>query len=94
MPNVLRINARDNVAVALVDLSPGTTLDLGESVLEPHFISREAIPFGHKVAIARIAKGQPVTKYGAPIGVAKEDIAPGEHVHVHNLRSVRGVVGP
>ena len=94
MPNVLRISARDNVVVALVDLSPGTSLELGECVLEPCVTSREAIPFGHKVAIARIAKGQPVTKYGAPIGVAVEDIAPGEHVHVHNLRSVRGVVRP
>ena len=26
-------------------------------------------------------------KYGAPIGVATEGIAPGSHVHVHNMKS-------
>jgi len=51
---------------------------------------REAVPFGHKVAIANIPQGRAVIKYGASIGVATEDIIPGEHVHVHNLVSVRG----
>jgi len=31
-----------------------------------------------------------VIKYGTSIGVATDDVRPGEHVHVHNLRSVRG----
>ncbi len=44
------------------------------------------IPFGHKVARRAIAQGQPVVKYGVPIGVATCDIQPGEHVHVHNCR--------
>jgi altronate dehydratase small subunit len=53
-------------------------------------VTREAIPFGHKVAIVAIRQGETVVKYGASIGRATADIAPGEHVHVHNLRSVRG----
>jgi hypothetical protein len=28
-----------------------------------------------------------VIKYGAPIGSATRDIAPGEYVHTHNLKS-------
>jgi hypothetical protein len=28
-----------------------------------------------------------VLKYGAPIGSATADIAPGAHVHVHNMMS-------
>jgi altronate hydrolase len=43
------------------------------------------IPAGHKVALRAIAKGEPVRKYGWPIGHATADIAAGEHVHSHNL---------
>jgi hypothetical protein len=42
------------------------------------------------VALREIAAGEKVIKYGASIGVATGDIHPGEHVHTHNLRSVRG----
>ena len=40
---------------------------------------------GQKYAIAPIQKGENVIKYGNPIGHATQDIAPGEHVHTHNL---------
>ena len=42
---------------------------------------------GHKYAIRPIAPGENVIKYGMPIGHAKAAIAPGEHVHTHNLAS-------
>ena len=42
---------------------------------------------GHKYAIRPIAPGENVIKYGMPIGHAKVAIAPGEHVHTHNLAS-------
>lgn len=45
------------------------------------------IPAGHKAALCDIKKGEPVIKYGFPIGNAKEDIKAGEHVHCHNLKS-------
>lgn len=45
------------------------------------------IPAGHKVALQDISAGEPVIKYGFPIGNAKEDIKAGEHVHNHNLKS-------
>jgi len=90
MPNVLRINPADNVAMALHDLPAGTPLDLGASEGVLAIANTEPIPFGHKVAIAPIRQGQEVIKYGASIGVARGDIAPGQHVHVHNLASVRG----
>lgn len=44
------------------------------------------VPFGHKVALRRMVCGAPVLKYGVTIGVATQDISPGEHVHVHNCR--------
>ncbi len=40
---------------------------------------------GHKYALRAIAAGEDVIKYGMPIGRARCGIAPGEHVHVHNL---------
>lgn len=44
------------------------------------------IPFGHKVAVRRMPAGTAVVKYGVVIGQATQDIAPGDHVHVHNCR--------
>jgi altronate dehydratase len=48
------------------------------------------IPRGHKVALRAIRAGEPVVKYGHPIGAASVDIAPGDHVHIHNVSSGRG----
>jgi len=48
------------------------------------------IPYGHKVAIRPIKKGETVFKYGLSIGRATEDINVGDHVHVHNIESNRG----
>jgi altronate hydrolase len=78
-PSVLRIDPADTVAVALRDLEPSEVV-LGVEVLEP-------IGRGHKLALVPIAAGQTVIKYGWPIGVASADIAPGQHVHSHNLRT-------
>jgi hypothetical protein len=89
MTNALRIHPDDTVAVALVDLAPGIVVELADHG-KLGVVTRQEIPFGHKVAIAPMAQGQTVVKYGASIGVATVDIQPGEHVHVHNLRSVRG----
>ena len=90
MVNVLRIHPDDNVVVALLDLPKGSHLEAAQPIANEGILAQDAIPFGHKVAIADINQGQSVMKYGASIGVATEDIAPGQHVHLHNLRSVRG----
>lgn len=47
-------------------------------------------PCGHKIALKTIAKGNPVIKYGYPIGTATTDIAKGEWVHSHNLTTGLG----
>ena len=48
------------------------------------------VPYGHKIAVCSIKKGEQITKYGEEIGIASKDIAKGEYVHVHNLDSMRG----
>ena len=45
---------------------------------------------GHKYALCAIRAGENVIKYGMPIGHATCDIAPGEHVHVHNVATNLG----
>ncbi|MCL1999501.1 MAG: altronate dehydratase family protein [Turicibacter sp.] len=45
------------------------------------------IPFGHKRALVDIKSGENVIKYGFPIGRAVADIAAGEHIHVHNIKT-------
>ncbi len=74
----IRLNAADNVVVARADMAAGAVVT-GESVT-----CREAIPAGHKVAAAAIARGGAIRKYGQIIGFAGRDIAPGDHVHTHN----------
>lgn len=84
MREVLKINAADSVAVALVPLAAGTVVEVdGASVT-----LQTAVPAGHKFALRPIRAGEPVFKYGFPIGQAKCDIAVGEHVHVHNLKTL------
>ena len=78
--SLLVLNQKDNVAVALKELNPGDALPDGGRV------GAAVIPPGHKVAIKPVAKDEPIVKYGQIIGMAGEDIEPGEHVHVHNVR--------
>src|SRR5262245_17789280 len=75
----LHIADQDNVMVALRAIAGGTKVD-GVTVASD-------VPAGHKIATRAIGAGQTVLKYGYPIGVATRDIAPGEHVHSHNLTS-------
>jgi altronate hydrolase len=77
----IRLHPDDNVAVARLPLSPGQLLEVGGSTVTV----REHIPAGHKVALAAIAAGEPVRRYGAFIGRASQRIEPGAHVHLHNL---------
>ena len=79
-PRALRLSAADGVAVALVDLA------IGEQPVADGPTLINAVPRGHKFALRDHAGGEPVTKYGMPIGAATEAIASGAHVHVHNLR--------
>ncbi len=77
-PLTIRLNANDNVVVARTEIMPNTAIPGEEvSTLAP-------IPQGHKIATASIAKGEAVRKYDQIIGFAMEDIAPGDHIHIHN----------
>lgn len=84
----------DNVAIALSDLEPGTQVEIerlsSTGASTERVSTTTTIPFGHKVALGPIQRGEAVLKYGEAIGLASAEIAPGEHVHVHNVDSQRG----
>lgn len=86
MSQVIVLNPRDNVATAVSDLAVGDTIRASEKEVKVI----EAVPFGHKVALAAIAAGAIVYKYGEPIGLARTDIPVGGYVHIHNIDSQRG----
>lgn len=79
----LLLHDADNVLVARMNAPEGLeiTLDCG-----PVHLARP-IPMAHKIARHAIAAGDTILKYGMPIGIATQDIAPGAHVHIHNIRS-------
>jgi predicted RecA/RadA family phage recombinase len=80
---VLYLAPGDNIAVATRELAAGSTVDIGGAIIR----LGSRVDVGHKFAVLPIAPGDRVIKYGAPIGVATTDIAPGDYVHIHNLRS-------
>ncbi|MBQ6325044.1 MAG: UxaA family hydrolase [Clostridia bacterium] len=84
MNKIVQITPRDMVAVALQPLPAGEAVNYGAGEVTP----LSDIPMGHKVALRDIAKGEPVIKYGFPIGEATEDIPKGGHVHSHNLHTL------
>lgn len=77
--NFIKISEEDNVAVAVEKAEKGSVV-FGITAVDD-------IPFGHKIALEDIKKGENVIKYGNPIGHAETDIKKGEWVHSHNLKT-------
>ncbi len=75
----IRIHAADNVVIARRQLLGGTV------IAEEGVTVTGLVPPGHKVATRPIGAGEAVWRYGQIIGHATQAIAPGQHVHVHNL---------
>lgn len=81
MQAVIRIHPADNVLVSLRDLTAGEVIEYQGITLTLGL----PLARGHKIALAPLAQGDQIIKYGLPIGHATATIAPGEHVHYHNL---------
>jgi altronate hydrolase len=76
-PRTIRLSPDDNVVIAVDQITPGAAV-AGAT-------ASERVPRGHKMAIATLAEGEPVRKYGQIIGFASKPIAPGQWVHEHNV---------
>ena len=79
MNNLIVLNQNDNVGVSQF-IIPEKTKIVGQDISTVN-----PIPFGHKVCLKSINKGDPIIKYDQIIGFASKDIQAGEHVHSHNL---------
>ena len=80
-PLTIRMHEQDHVAIVANNggLPPGTVLSSGLAL-------RDRVPQGHKVALVDLASGEPVLRYGIPIGYALKDIPAGSWVHERLLR--------
>lgn len=88
-PDALVLHRDDDVAILLRDVAAGERIEmLAEGVLTPLDI-RTPMPTGHKAALRDMSAGHHVRKYGEVIGELGAPVARGEHVHVHNLFSLR-----
>ena len=80
---LLRLDPLDNILVTIQTLEAGESVIInGEAVIVP-----ARLTLGHKLAARDIRCGEKILKYHMPIGSATRDIAAGEHVHLHNMKS-------
>src|SRR5579863_2590720 len=77
-PRALRLNAEDNVLIAVDEIRVGDQPRGGP-------IALARVPKGHKMASVAIAAGAPILKFGQVIGFASEPIVAGQWVHEHNV---------
>lgn len=88
-PDALVLHPDDDVAVLLRDVAAGESIQvlIGGAL---HLLDiRTAVPTGHKAAMHDMPAGHRVRKYSEVIGELVAPVAKGEHVHVHNLFSLR-----
>ena len=85
--NSIHLSDLDTCVTVVEPANQGDTVLFTENGVEKNVAAREAVPAWHKVAVKPVKAGGGVYKYGSVIGVALKDIAEGEHVHVHNMRS-------
>ncbi|MEO8620171.1 MAG: altronate dehydratase family protein [bacterium] len=82
-PDAVRIHSGDNVAVAIRPLVAGEVVDVAGARIQV----RDDVPAGHKFSLHALELGEPVVKYGFPIGVTTQPAPAGSWLHSHNLRT-------
>jgi hypothetical protein len=83
-PPYVRLASVDNVVVLTRPVVAGESF--GGTSGERWTMTAQ-LDVGNKLAAVPIAAGERVIKVGMPIGTATHAVAPGAHVHTHNLRS-------
>ena len=81
--HALLLHPDDNVLVCVTQLQAGDTLVIDGLPV----VLQTPVAVGHKLARRWLAEGDKVYRYGAPIGSMMAAAAPGEHVHMHNMKS-------
>lgn len=88
MIRAIVLNESDNVATLIDTGTAGEEAKISGAGNATLKLSTD-VPYGHKMATTQISNGADILKYGKVIGRATADIAVGEHVHVHNVESLR-----
>ncbi len=78
MFNIIKLNEKDNIGIAPMDIPINVDLNIGIK-------SKTKVPYGHKISLKDIRKGEFIFRFGQIIGISSFDIKQGEHVHSHNL---------
>ena len=88
----LKVDDLDNVATIFAnDIKDGMEVEVRDKKGHSEIITVHGdVPYGHKIALRDIAKGEPIMKYGESIGCASHDIKKGDYVHIHNMDAMRG----
>ena len=87
----LKVSDLDNVATIFANgIVDGTQVEVRDKRGDSFVLTVHGdVPYGHKIALVPIHVGEQITKYGEEIGIATQEIQPGDYVHVHNLDSMR-----
>tara|TARA_B110000881_G_scaffold220593_1_gene246308 strand:+ start:1687 stop:3201 length:1515 start_codon:yes stop_codon:yes gene_type:complete len=80
----IQVHSNDTVAVALEDLTKGTTITINDTDV----VLNEDIGRGHKIALTSLKSGQEIFKYGYSIGYTTCDTFAGDWIHTHNLKTL------
>lgn len=80
----IKMNPNDNCATILEEISQNEIVEISKNQT---IKINQVIPYGHKVALSDIKKGEFIFKYGEIIGLATKDIMKGDWIHTHNIKS-------
>lgn len=83
MKKYFKINEKDNVVVALTDLTKGEVILVDQKKIT----LIDEVKRGHKLALKEIRKSENVIKYGFPIGHSIKNILQGQNVHTNNIKT-------
>ena len=86
--NALQMDARDNVVTCVKEVKRGEDVVYQEGASEVSLVAEEDIPYCHKVALADLAEGTEIIKYGESLGKLVAPVKKGHWVNDQNLKSV------
>lgn len=92
--NVLHIDPRDNVLVALTNIDTGTTVHFGSGASLSSCPVTQPIPAKHKLALVDLNVGDLIYLYGMVVGEATSSIPRGGLISTRNVRHRAGDYSP
>jgi altronate dehydratase small subunit len=87
------LHPADDVAVLVASVAAGDSVAVRGAREGLRLVAAATLASGHKLALHDLESGHDVRKYGEVIGRLTAPVAAGDHVHVHNLKSLRGRAG-